>query len=327
MPIHHQTLVAALAASFLVPVASWAQGTYPDRTVTLVVPYAAGGPTDTVARLVAEPMAKALGQQVIIENMGGASGTIGAGQVARADADGYTLMLHTSAQATNDLFYDKLAYGSREAFQPLGVVSHTPMTLVGRKDLPPGTAAEALDYIRESGDGVAFGNAGVGGPSYLCGLLIENRLETPMVMVPYAGTGPALTDLLGGQIDLICEQATNTIGHIRSGAVKAYATTSAERLSSLPDLPTLAEVGLEGFETTVWLGLYGPKDMPQPVIDTVVSALQTALQDPLVTERFADLATTPASAEEATPEGLLATQEAEVAKWKGLIKAADLQAN
>ena len=148
-----------------------------------------------------------------------------------------------------------------------------------------------------------------------------------MVMVPYAGTGPALTDLLGGQIDLLCEQATNTIGHIRSGAVKAYATTSAERLPSLPDLPTLAEVGLEGFETTVWLGLYGPQDMPQPVIDTVVSALQTALRDPLVTERFADLATTPASAEEATPEGLLATQEAEVAKWKDLIEAAGLQAN
>lgn len=327
MPIRNWTFAAALAASALVSGASMAQGTYPDRTITLVVPYAAGGPTDTVARLVAEPMAKALGQQVIIENMGGASGTIGAGQVARAEPDGYTLMLHTSAQATNDLFYDKLAYGSREAFQPLGVVSHTPMTLVGRKDLPPGTAAEALDHIRESGDGVAFGNAGVGGPSYLCGLLIENRLGTPMVMVPYAGTGPALTDLLGGQIDLICEQATNTIGHIRSGAVKAYAVTSAERMPALPDLPTLAEVGLEGFETTVWLGLYGPRDMPQPVVDKVVAALQSALQDPLVTERFAELATTPAAPDEATPEGLKATQEAEVAKWKDLIEASGLKAD
>ncbi|MBB1492300.1 tripartite tricarboxylate transporter substrate binding protein BugD [Paracoccus sp. MC1854] len=325
MTIQHWSFALALAALPLGAGTAMAQNNYPTRNVTLVVPYSAGGPTDTVARLVAEPMSRALGQQIIIENIGGASGTIGAGQVARADADGYTLMLHTSAQATNDLFYTKLAYGSREAFQPIGVVSHTPMTLVGRKDLPPGTAAEALDYVRTNGEDVAFGNAGVGGPSYLCGLLLENRLETPMIMVPYGGTGPALTDLLGGQIDLICEQATNTISHIRSGAVKAYATTSAERLPSLPDLPTLAESGLEGFETTVWLGLYGPAEMPQPVIDTVVAALQEALQDPLVTERFAELATTPATAAEATPEGLQATQEAEVAKWQDLIAATGIK--
>lgn len=327
MAIQHWSFVAALAASTFGIGAAMAQDDYPTRNVTLVVPYAAGGPTDTVARLVAEPMSRSLGQQIIIENIGGASGTIGAGQVARAEADGYTLMLHTSAQATNDLFYSKLAYGSREAFQPIGVVSHTPMTLVGRKDLPPETANEALDYIRANGEQVAFGNAGVGGPSYLCGLLLQNRLETPMIMVPYGGTGPALTDLLGGQIDLICEQATNTISHIRSGAVKAYATTSAERMPALPDLPTLDEVGLEGFETTVWLGLYGPKDMPQPVIDKVAAALQEALQDPLVTERFAELATTPATAEEATPDGLRATEEAEVAKWKDLIEEAGLQIN
>lgn len=317
--------MVALAASALAAGAAAAQEAYPTRAVTLVVPYSAGGPTDTVARLVAEPMSRVFGQQVIVENMGGASGTIGAGQVARAGADGYTLMLHTSAQATNDLLYKKLAYGSREAFQPLGVVSHTPMTLVGRKDLPPDTAAEALDYIRDSKDGVTYGNAGVGGPSHLCGLLLESRVGAPVVMVPYAGTGPALTDLLGGQIDLICDQATNTIGHIRSGAVKAYAATTAERMAALPDLPTLDEVGLEGFETTVWLGLYGPKDMPQPVVEKVVAALQEALKDPLVTERFGELATTPASAEEATPEGLTATQEAEVAKWKDLIEAAELQ--
>lgn len=313
--------VAALAAG-----TAMAQDDYPNRIVTLVVPYSAGGPTDTVARLLTEPMARSLGQQVVIENVGGASGTVGAARVSRADPDGYTLMLHTSAQATNDLLYRSLAYGSRENFQPLGVVSHTPMTLVGRADPPPNSAAEVLDYIRDHKDEVAYGNAGVGGPSHLCGLLLENRLESPLVMVPYKGTGPALTDLLGGQIDLVCDQATNTIAHIRGGKLKAYAVTSAERLDSLPDLPTLDEAGLKGFETTVWLGLYGPKDMPAPVVEKVVAALHAALEDPEMKKRLADLATTPASAEEATPAGLLATQEAEVAKWAEIIKAAGIEA-
>ena len=306
---------------------SMADDAYPSQVVTLMVPYAAGGPTDTVARLVAEPMTRALGQQVIVENVGGASGTIGAGRVAKADPDGYTLLLHTSAQATNDLLYRKLAYGSREAFDPLGVVSLTPMTLVGRADLPADTATEVLDYVRANKGEVTYGNAGVGGPSHLCGMLLASRLETPLVMVPYKGTGPALTDLLGGQIDLICDQATNTIGHIKSGKIKAYAVASGERVAALPDLPTLDEAGLKGFETTVWLGLYGPKGLPQPVVDKVVSALHAALQDPKVIERLADLVTEPAPLDRATPEGLRTTQEAEYAKWEQLIESAGIHAD
>lgn len=327
MPSRRSLLVLAAAALTVGPGLSTAQDTYPSRVVTLVVPYAAGGPTDTVARLIAEPMTRSLGQQVVVENVGGASGTIGAARVARAEPDGYTLLLHTSAQATNDLLYRKLAYGSREAFEPIGVVSVTPMTLVGRSDLPPSSAKEVLDYIRARKGEVTYGNAGVGGPSHLCGTLLASRLEAPLVMVPYKGTGPALTDLLGGQIDLICDQATNTMGHIKSGKVKAYAVASNERVAALPDLPTLDEAGLEGFETTVWLGLYGPKGLPKPVIDRIVTALRTALQDPKVVERFADLATEPAPSAQATPEGLKAVQEAEVAKWEPLVKAAGIYAD
>lgn len=317
--------VAALASGS--GPAGAAEDGYPSQPVTLVVPYAAGGPTDTVARLIAEPMTRSLGQQIVIENVGGASGTIGAARVAKADPDGYRLLLHTSAQATNDLLYRKLAYGSREAFDPIGVVSLTPMTLVGRADLPPSSAKEVLDYIRAHKGEITYGNAGVGGPSHLCGMLLASRLESPLVMVPYKGTGPALTDLLGGQIDLICDQATNTIGHIKSGKIKAYAVADRERVPALPDLPTLDESGLKGFETTVWLGLYGPKGLPKPVVDKVVQALHAALQDPKVVERLADLATQPAPLDRATPEGLKATQEAEVAKWEPLIRAAGVYAD
>jgi tripartite-type tricarboxylate transporter receptor subunit TctC len=324
-----RSLLAWIAAAALTPGSgpSSAADAYPSRVVTLVVPYAAGGPTDTVARLIAEPMTRSLGQQIIVENVGGASGTIGAARVAKADPDGHTLMLHTSAQATNDLLYRKLAYGSREAFEPIGVVSLTPMTLVGRADLPPNSAAEVLNHIRARKGEVTYGNAGVGGPSHLCGMLLASRLDAPLVMVPYKGTGPALTDLLGGQIDLICDQATNTIGHIKSGKIKAYAVASSGRVAALPDLPTLNEAGLKGFETTVWLGLYGPKGMPKPVIDKVVTALHAALQDPKVVERLADLATEPAPLDRATPEGLRTTQETEVAKWGPLIKAAGIYAD
>lgn len=328
MLIRHSLLVlVAVAALTSGSGSAPADDAYPARIVTLVVPYAAGGPTDTVARLITEPMARSFGQQIVVENVGGASGTIGAARVAKAEPDGYTLLLHTSAQATNDLLYRTLAYGSREAFEPIGVVSITPMTLVGRSDLPPSSAGEVLDYIRAHKGEVTYGNAGVGGPSHLCGMLLASRLDAPLVMVPYKGTGPALTDLLGRQIDLICDQATNTIGHIKSGKIKAYAVASRERVAALPDLPTLDEAGLEGFETTVWLGLYGPKGLPKPVVDKVVTALHAALQDPKVIERLAGLATEPAPLDRATPEGLKTAQEAEVAKWTPLIEAAGIYAD
>ena len=300
---------------------------YPSRVITMIVPYAAGGPSDTVARLLAESMGRTLGQQVLVENVGGASGTIGAGRAARAEPDGYTLLLHTSAHATNTLLYRNLRFDAAADFEPIGVVIDTPMTVVGRPDLPAESVDELLEYIRTNKEDVTYGNAGVGGPSHLCGMMLSSRLDAPMTMVPYKGTGPALTDLLGGQIDLMCDQATNTMGHIRSGAVKAYAVTTKERLAALPDLPTLDEAGLEGFEQTVWLGLYAPTGTPKEVIDKLTGALHEALRDPKVVERLADLASVPASPERATPEALRSQFEAEIAKWKPLIEAAGIQAD
>ena len=295
---------------------------YPSRVITMIVPYAAGGPSDTVARLLAESMGQTLGQQVVVENVGGASGTIGAGRAARADPDGYTLLLHTSAHATNTLLYDNLQFDAATDFEPIGVVIDTPMTVVGRPDLPAESVNELLEYIRTNKEDVTYGNAGVGGPSHLCGMMLSSRLDAPMTMVPYKGTGPALTDLLGGQIDLMCDQATNTMGHIRSGAVKAYAVTTKERLAALPDVPTLDEAGLEGFEQTVWLGLYAPKGTPKEAIDKLTAALQKALADPNVKERFASLGTAPASAEEATPDALKAKLTSEIERWRPVIQAA-----
>jgi tripartite-type tricarboxylate transporter receptor subunit TctC len=291
------------------------------------VPYAAGGATDTVGRILAESMSQTLGQQVIVENVGGASGTIGAARAAKADPDGYTLLLHTPSHATNTLLFRRLPYDPNADFQPIGVVTETPMTVVGRADLPPNSAKELLDYIRTNRDQITIGNAGLGGPSHLCGMLIMSKLDTPMTPVPYKGVGPAMIDLLGGQIDLMCDQATNTIGHIRSGKIKAYAVTTRSRIADLPDLPTLAEVGLEGFETTVWHGVYAPAGVPPEVVDKVGSALRTALADQKVIDRLADLATTPVPPDRVSPEALKATIDAENAKWRPLVEAAGVYAD
>jgi tripartite-type tricarboxylate transporter receptor subunit TctC len=201
------------------------------------------------------------------------------------------------------------------------------MTVVGRSDLPPNSTGELLDYIRANKDTVTIGNAGLGGPSHLCGMLIMSKLDTPMTPVPYKGAGPAMTDVLGGQIDLMCDQATNTVGHIKSASVKPYAVTTWARVAMLPDLPTLQEAGLEGFETTVWHGLYAPAGTPSEVTGKVVEALRAALQDPTVVKRLADLATEPAPLDQASPEALRTTYEAEIAKWQPLIEAAGVYAD
>jgi tripartite-type tricarboxylate transporter receptor subunit TctC len=300
---------------------------YPSRAVTLIVPYAAGGASDTVARIIAESMSQTLGQQMVVENVGGASGTIGAARVARADPDGYTIMLHTPSHATNTLLFRKLPYDPATAYQPIGVVTETPMTVVGKADLPPNSAGELLEYIRTNRDKITIGNAGLGGPSHLCGMLIMSMLDSPMTPVSYKGVGPAMIDLLGGQIDLMCDQATNTISHVRAGKIKAYAVTTRSRIPELPDLPTLDEAGLKGFETTVWHGMYAPAGVPKEVVDKLVGALKAAVQDPQAQKRLADLATVAVPPERATPEALHTTYRAEIAKWEPLVKAAGVYAD
>ncbi len=299
-----------------------AQSDYPTRPITMIVPFAAGGPTDTVARLVAETMAQTLGQPVVVENVAGAGGTLAAGREAKADPDGYTLLVHHIGLASSVGLYRKLPYDPATAFAPVGRITDVPMTVVGKEGFEPGSVGELLDYIRANGERITFAHGGVGAVSHLCGLLLMDALGTKMTAVGYKGSGPAMTDLLGGQVDMTCDQTTNTVSHIRSGKIKPYAVTTRARLSSLPDLPTLDESGLKGFEVTAWHGLYAPKGTPEPVVQELASALQVALKDPKVVERFADLGTEPVPQEQATPAALEQHLQAEIVKWKPVIAKA-----
>ena len=310
-----------LAAASFVSAIAGAQS-YPERTITMVVPFAAGGPTDTVARLVAESMSKDLGQQVIVENVGGAGGTLGAGRVADADADGYTVLLHHIGMATSATLYRKLPYDTLNAFEYVGLVTDVPMTIVSRKDLEPTDLKGLIEYAKANADTVTVANAGIGAASHLCGMLFMSAIETPLVTVPYKGTGPAMTDLLGGQVDIMCDQTTNTTKQIQGGTIKAYAVTSPERLDVLKDIPTAAEGGLADFQVGIWHGIYTPKGTPAEVNERLSKSLQTALKDENVAARFAELGTEPSPENDATPDALKAKLESEIARWKPVIEAA-----
>jgi tripartite-type tricarboxylate transporter receptor subunit TctC len=307
--------------------AAMAADSFPSRIITMIVPYAAGGSTDTVGRVFADSMTRTLGQQVVVENVAGASGTLGATRVARADPDGYTILLHNNTHATNTLLYRELPYNAATAFAPLAIITTTPMTLSGKLGLPAASATELLDYIRTNKEEVTIANAGLGGPSHLCGMLLMSMLETKMTPVTYKGGGPMMNDLMGGQIDLACDQATNTLSHIKSGKIKGFAVTTLTPLPELPDLPTLDQAGLQGFETSVWHGFYLPSGTPDDVTEKLLGAVRSARQDPKVVERMAGLATQVASAEEMSPAALQAKLDAEITKWQPLIKAAGVYAD
>ncbi|CAN7360139.1 tripartite tricarboxylate transporter substrate-binding protein [Rhizobium sp. LjRoot98] len=313
--------MTALAAVSLISISAHAQS-YPDRTITMVVPFSAGGPTDTVARLVAESMSKDLGQQIVVENVGGAGGSLGAGRVAQADPDGYTVLLHHIGMATSATLYRKLAYDTLNAFEYVGLVTDVPMTIVARKDFEPKDLKGLIDYVKANKDTVTVANAGIGAASHLCGMMFMSAIETPLVTVPYKGTGPAMTDLLGGQVDIMCDQTTNTTKQIVGGTIKAYAVTSPARLPVLPDVPTAVEGGLADFQVGIWHGVYAPKGTPAEATERLSKALQVALKDPNVVARFAELGTVPSSEAEATPAALKTKLETEIARWKPVIEAA-----
>lgn len=314
------SLLAGIAFAFA-GAAAQAQD-FPNKPVTIVVPFSAGGPTDTVARLVGQAMSTSLKQQVVVENVGGAGGTLGAGRVARAAPDGYTVLLHHIGQATSATLYRKLPYDTINDFEAIGLVTDVPMTMVAKKDLPPKDFKELVTYVQQQKDKVSYGNAGIGAASHLCGLMFMSALKAQMTTVAYKGTGPAMNDLLGGQIDLMCDQTTNTTGQIKGGKIKAYAVTTKTRVPSLPDLPTMDEAGIKGFEVSIWHGMYAPKGTPKAAIDKLSAALQAALKDPNVVQRFAELGTEPVAQNRATPAALSAHLKAEIAKWAPVIKAA-----
>jgi len=300
---------------------------YPSKVITLVVPFAAGGPTDTVARMIAQPMSKTLGQTIIVENIGGAGGTIAAARVARANPDGYTIFLHHIGMATSATLYKKLPYNVLTDFEPIGLVTPVPMTIIAKQAMGAKDIKEFISYIKANKDNITYGNAGVGAASHLCGMLFMSAIDTQFTTVSYKGTGPAMNDLLGGVFDFMCDQTTNTTPQIQGGKVKAYAVTSKTRVPSLPNVPTLAESGLKNFEVAVWHGLYAPKGTPKPIVDKVSAALRVALKDPQVVQRFADLGTQPEPQDRATPEAHRAYLKSEVEKWAPIITKAGVYAD
>ncbi|SES24807.1 tripartite tricarboxylate transporter substrate-binding protein [Rhizobium sp. NFR03] len=295
---------------------------YPERNIFMVVPYAAGGPTDTIARLTADAMSKSLGQQILVENVAGAGGTIGARRVADADPDGYTILVHHIGMATAPALYRQLPYKPMEAFEPIGLVSDAPMTVVARNDFPAGTFQELVAYIKQNSTQITYAHAGIGAASHLCGTLFMSLMGTQMTTVPYKGNGPIMTDLLGGQIDMTCDQATNTVGPITQKQVKAYAMTGETRAATLPDVPTTTEAGMPEFKLGVWHGLYAPKGTPKEITDKLTSALQAAMDDAVLKERFAQIATLPATKEQATQDALRSKLDSEIKRWDPIIKAA-----
>ena len=315
------TILGALLGALTLSAAAHAQA-YPSRSITLVVPFAAGGPTDVVARTIAAAMAKPLGQAVVVENKTGAGGTLAANFVAKAAPDGYTLLIHHNGMATAPGLYRKLPYNPLTDFEYIGQVVDVPMTLLGRKDLPPKTAQELVAYVKANGSKLTLAHAGLGAVSQLCGMLFQKMLETELTSIPYQGTAPALNALLGGQVDILCDQTTQTLPHIKAGTVKLYGVTTRERLKSLPDTPTLDESGLRGFEVKVWHGIYAPKGTPAAAIDKVDEALRAALKDPAVAARLAELGGDIVPEAKQTPEGLRSWLRPEIDKWGALIRAA-----
>ena len=321
-------LTGALAAlSAFASQAVMAQGAFPTKPITLIVPAASGGPTDTVGRLIAESMSKTLGQTVLVENLGGASGTIGMARVSKSAPDGYTIAVWHIAHATAPALYDNLKYDVVEDFDHLGRITDVPMTLVSKADLPPKNVTELLAWIRDNKDKATYGHAGIGSASHLCMLMLMKELNVQINGVPYRGTGPAMNDLLGGQFDVMCDQTTNTTNQIKEARIKGFAVTTKAKVSSLPDLPTLDSGAVKGFEASAWHAMWAPKGLPKDVSDKLVAALQAALKDPKVIERFASLGTEPVAAELATPAALKAHLTAEVPRWGAVIKAAGAKGN
>jgi tripartite-type tricarboxylate transporter receptor subunit TctC len=300
---------------------------YPTKVITMLVPFAAGGPTDTVARLVAQAMSTSLKQQIIVENVGGAGGTIAANRVAKATPDGYTILIHHIGMSTAPALYRKLPYNPINDLEPIGLINDTPMTLVAKKDFPAKDLKELIAYVKKNKDKVTYANAGLGAASHLCGMLFMTAIETDVTTVPYKGTAPAMNDLLGGQVDFMCDQTTNTTSQIKGEKIKVYGVTTKKRVPSLPNVPTMDEAGLKGFEVTVWHGLYAPKGTPKPVVDKLTKALQQAIKDSTVKQRFADLGAEPVAEKDATPDALRAQLKSEIDKWGPIIKKAGVYAD
>jgi tripartite-type tricarboxylate transporter receptor subunit TctC len=295
---------------------------YPTKPISLVVPFTAGGPTDVVARTLAASMSKTMGQTVVVENKPGAGGTIAAAYVKNAANDGHTILIHHNGMATAPALYRKLSYNPITDFEPIGLSIDVPMTLVAKKDIPANTLPELIAYLKVNKDKVSMANAGLGAVSHLCGTIFQQSIGVDLTTVPFQGTGPAMTNLVGGQVDLLCDQTTSTIPQIKGDKIKLFGVTTKSRIAALPQAGTLAEQGLKDFEVVVWHGMYAPKGTPKDVVMKVNAAMQAALKDPAVIARMSDLAAEVTAVSKQTPEAHKAFLASEVDKWGKVIKAA-----
>src|SRR5215208_1453113 len=297
---------------------------YPSRPITLVVPFSAGGPGDVIARLLGTSMSATLKQPIVVENVVGAGGTLGTNRVAKAAPDGYTVLLMHVGQATAPALYAKLPFDPVADFAPIGLVTDVPMILVARANFPAKDLKELVAYVRVQGDKITYGNVGLGSASHLCGLMFMSAVGAKLTPIYYKGGGPALNDIIAGHIDVYCDPATGPTPHIKAGTITGYAITSKERVLTLPNLPTSAEAGIPAFDVTTWYGIYAPRNTPKPILDSLVVALQKALKDPVLTNRFAELSMTPVEEERATPAALEHLLKAEIERWERIIRDAGI---
>ncbi len=315
-------LTALAAVTLLLPVAAHAEKTYPSRTITVIVPFPAGGPSDVVARIVTEAMSKQLGQSMVIENVGGAGGTLGSGRVATADPDGYTLLAGSmGSHVAAPVLTPNVRYDSERDFVPIGPTADAPAVVVARKDFPANNMKEFIAYVKANGDKVKQAHGGVGASSHMACLMFNQAAGTKPSLVPYRGTGPAMNDLIAGHVDFFCEQAVSVAEQVRSGTIKAFAVSSNDRLDALPSVPSAKDAGVN-YQMSIWAGMFAPKGTPKEVVQKLSIALDKALDDPAVVKRLADLGGTVPKKAERSPAKFDKMVKSEITRWRPLLEAA-----
>jgi tripartite-type tricarboxylate transporter receptor subunit TctC len=320
----HKTILPALIAILASGGAALAEN-FPSHPITIVVPFSAGGPSDAMSRILAERMKVTLGEALLVENVTGAGGSIGVGRAVRSPPDGYTISFgHLGTHVANGAIY-KLGYDLVTDLEPVALLPSNPMIVVSKNAIPAKSLKELLEWLKARPAPATAGTAGAGSGSHIAGLYFENVSGVKLQYVPYRGTAPAMNDLVAGQIDLIIDQTSNSIGQVRAGNIRAYAISADKRIESAPDIPTADEAGLPGFHMTLWSGLWVPKGTPKEIVDKLNASVVDALNDPAVRKQLENLGLQMPPKDQLTPEALGAWQKAEIAKWWPVIKAANVK--
>jgi len=318
--------IAAFVFAVLLALPVAAQEAWPSRPITIVSPYAPGGASDYLSRVLAEALKARLGQPVLVQNVPGAGGAVGSIQASKAKPDGYTLLLNHIGLSTIPSLYRKLNFDPLASFEFIGLFAEGPMIMLARKDFVPTTFAELVAYAKANKEKLTFASSGLGSATHLCAMLFQEAIGTPLTMVQYKGAGPAILDIRSGQVDVICDLPTTTSGAIRSGDLKAFVLTARKRLASLPDVPTAVEVGMPSLDMSTWFGLYAPRGTPMPIIDTLSKALREIVVDKGVAQQLEKIETELFPADQATPEALRTRLSSQIDLWRPIIEKAGIQA-